>query len=132
MRRKNKPQTRQLWWLGIPPKYRGAVWELSLPDELNITPELFSIFSAHAKQNREQVRQHLCDSIYQQMVKEGKSLGREDTASLIPLDLPRLCNAFVNNVTELSLLCSSSIRLTDRITIYYEKYWKRMCAIALI
>lgn len=65
---------KQLWFYGIPPRLRGLLWELLLPNDLTITSELYQIFLAHA-----------------QRAKEAKTntLGKEDTAELIELDLPR-------------------------------------------
>ena len=38
-----------MWWQGIPPSIRGKVWMMAIGNELNITPELFEIFLARAK-----------------------------------------------------------------------------------
>jgi len=69
---KSLAKTRQLWWNGFPPSVRGELWELGIGNELNITSELMHIFGAQSKQ-----------------VLQKESLGREDSAKLIPLDLPR-------------------------------------------
>jgi len=64
-----------MWWYGIPSNLRGKVWNMAMTNELNITPELYQIFYGYAQQAREQ--------------KSKKGLGRESSAQLIPLDLPR-------------------------------------------
>lgn len=81
---------------GIPPRFRGEVWGLSLGNDLNITQELFSIcleraraalsiqkakhYSAHnaAAQTAEQVHNPYL-----------RALGKEDTVELISTDLTR-------------------------------------------
>uniref|UniRef100_S4RB84 Rab-GAP TBC domain-containing protein n=1 Tax=Petromyzon marinus TaxID=7757 RepID=S4RB84_PETMA len=39
-------KVRSLWWEGIPPSVRGWVWQHSIGNQLNITPELYEIFLA--------------------------------------------------------------------------------------
>jgi len=71
---KTSSKTRQYWWQGLPPKFRGKLWELAIGNDLNISKELFEIFGGHAKRARE--------------AKEN-TLGREESVQLILLDLPR-------------------------------------------
>ncbi|XP_061426696.1 TBC1 domain family member 12-like isoform X2 [Lethenteron reissneri] len=43
-------KVRSLWWAGIPPSVRGLVWQRSIGNQLNITPELYEIFLARWKE----------------------------------------------------------------------------------
>lgn len=43
-------KVRSLWWAGIPPSVRGLVWQRSIGNQLNITPELYDIFLARWKE----------------------------------------------------------------------------------
>ncbi|CAL5868416.1 uncharacterized protein PFLUO_LOCUS2641 [Penicillium psychrofluorescens] len=36
-----EPRTRELWWRGIPPRNRGAIWSRALGNELELTEETF-------------------------------------------------------------------------------------------
>lgn len=47
--RKNTRKARDLWWCGIPPAVRGKVWQLAIPNHLNITPQLYHICVERAK-----------------------------------------------------------------------------------
>ncbi|EFA78769.1 RabGAP/TBC domain-containing protein [Heterostelium album PN500] len=58
----------------IPSLSREKAWPLLIGNDLNITPELFSIFGARAERAKQ---------------KGESSLGREGTVTLIQLDLPR-------------------------------------------
>eukprot|EP01132_Coremiostelium_polycephalum_P002162 gene2162-2661_t len=73
--RKNSKKVRDLIALGIPSLVRTKVWTLLIGNDLNITPELFSIFGARAERAKHK--------------SENSSLGREGSVSLIHLDLPR-------------------------------------------
>jgi hypothetical protein len=42
-----------VWKVGIPPRVRAKVWPLAVANALMITPELFTIFGAHAKKARD-------------------------------------------------------------------------------
>ena len=44
-----------MWWNGLPPSIRGRLWDLAIPNELNVTKDLFEIFAQHAKSAREQL-----------------------------------------------------------------------------
>lgn len=39
-----------MWWCGLPPAVRGKVWQLAIPNNLNITPQLYHICVERAKQ----------------------------------------------------------------------------------
>ena len=75
-------KTRALWWRGLPPPVRGRVWRLALPNTLHLTPQLYQILVARA---RDQLQAGL----------SGLGLGREETLQLIRLDVsrtfPNLC-----------------------------------------
>ncbi|KAK5584183.1 hypothetical protein RB653_005791 [Dictyostelium firmibasis] len=74
-KRKGTKKCREMVLQGIPSLVRSKVWPLLIGNDLNITPELFSIFGARAERAKQK--------------SEAKSLGREKTVSLIHLDLPR-------------------------------------------
>jgi len=74
-KRKGTKKVRELVCQGIPSLVRSKVWPLLIGNDLNITPELFSIFGARAERAKQRT--------------ESNSLGREGTVSLIHLDLPR-------------------------------------------
>ncbi|KAF2068609.1 hypothetical protein CYY_010066 [Polysphondylium violaceum] len=74
-KRKGTKKARELVCQGIPSLVRSKVWPLLIGNDLNITPELFSIFGARAERAKQRT--------------ESNSLGREGTVSLIHLDLPR-------------------------------------------
>lgn len=74
--RKNK-RVRQLAWIGIPPSVRGSVWKLMVGNALLISPELFRVYTEHAKEAH-------CHS-----EEDANSTHKYATVKLIPLDLPR-------------------------------------------
>ncbi|KAM9968471.1 hypothetical protein ACTFIW_002909 [Dictyostelium discoideum] len=74
-KRKGTKKCREMVLQGIPSLVRSKVWPLLIGNDLNITPELFSIFGARAERAKQK--------------SEARSLGREKTVSLIHLDLPR-------------------------------------------
>lgn len=41
--RRSHKKCRELWWQGLPSCVRGKVWKLAIGNDLNITPELYSI-----------------------------------------------------------------------------------------
>ncbi|EGG23720.1 RabGAP/TBC domain-containing protein [Cavenderia fasciculata] len=73
-KKKSTKKVRDLIYQGIPSLARSKVWPLIIGNDLNITPELFSIFGARAERAKQ---------------KGDASLGREGTVTLIQLDLPR-------------------------------------------
>eukprot|EP01133_Synstelium_polycarpum_P008376 gene8376-9845_t len=73
-KKKSTKKVRELILQGIPSHVRSKVWPLLVGNDLNITPELFSIFGARAERAKQ---------------KGDASLGREGTVTLIHLDLPR-------------------------------------------
>ncbi|EGC36346.1 hypothetical protein DICPUDRAFT_47207 [Dictyostelium purpureum] len=74
-KRKGTKKLRDLVLQGIPSLVRSKVWPLLIGNDLNITPELFSIFGLRAERAKQK--------------SEANSLGREGSVSLIHLDLPR-------------------------------------------
>ncbi|KYQ91551.1 RabGAP/TBC domain-containing protein [Tieghemostelium lacteum] len=74
-KRKDSKKVRDLVFQGIPSLVRSKVWPLLIGNDLNITPELFTIFGARAERAKQK--------------SESSSLGREGSVSLIHLDLPR-------------------------------------------
>jgi hypothetical protein len=48
-------QYRQLWWTGIPPKVRGAVWKTAIGNELEISEATFNVALETA---RSKIREH--------------------------------------------------------------------------
>ncbi|XP_023337041.1 TBC1 domain family member 12 [Eurytemora carolleeae] len=42
-------RTQNLWWKGLPPPVRGRVWKLALDNQLNLTPQLYSILVTRAR-----------------------------------------------------------------------------------
>lgn len=37
-----EPRTRELWWRGIPPRNRGALWKRAIGNELELSEETFT------------------------------------------------------------------------------------------
>ena len=81
------------WWRGLPPKVRGEVWKLCVPNDLNITEDLYGIFLEHAKKKLQ-----IHDSVFSQKVESETDLplhllqtlkGREDTLESIKYDIAR-------------------------------------------
>lgn len=125
--RRYQGRTRKLWKAGVPPRIRPQVWELAIGNNLQITPELFSIFQAKAIETRaamkeQQKLEHLAHvnnantknyesnpeyssegtprstdehgDLYlnkadANKVAKGREVSREESASLIELDLSR-------------------------------------------
>ncbi|VDK84781.1 unnamed protein product [Litomosoides sigmodontis] len=100
---------RDLWWRGIPSKVRGHVWFLAIGNDLNLTPELYEICVARAKQQAftttvntqhnasspsvvgfVDVDQRFIPSVFPKANCHMHSpLGRESTLELIHLDVSR-------------------------------------------
>ncbi|XP_017876688.1 TBC1 domain family member 14-like [Ceratina calcarata] len=40
---RNAKKVRELWWRGLPPSVRGKVWKLAIPNNLNVTANLYNI-----------------------------------------------------------------------------------------
>ncbi|VDK89028.1 unnamed protein product [Onchocerca ochengi] len=106
--RKDRKYCRDLWWRGIPSKVRGHVWSLAIGNELNVTPELYEICVARARQyafalttTRQcgtnssvtgsiDVDQRFIPPIYSKADTDvEKPIGRESTLELIHLDISR-------------------------------------------
>uniref|UniRef100_A0A146M8P5 TBC1 domain family member 14 n=1 Tax=Lygus hesperus TaxID=30085 RepID=A0A146M8P5_LYGHE len=45
---RNQKRTQELWWQGIPPCVRGKIWKLAIPNDLNLTHDLFFICLSRA------------------------------------------------------------------------------------
>ncbi|GAM28827.1 hypothetical protein SAMD00019534_120030, partial [Acytostelium subglobosum LB1] len=71
---KSLKKVREMIYQGIPSVSREKAWPLLIGNDLNITPELYSIFRLRAERAKH---------------KGDLSLGREGTVTLIHLDLPR-------------------------------------------
>ena len=50
--KKDTKSTRTMVYLGIPPAVRGKVWPVMIGNQLQITPELYRIFTGHARLRR--------------------------------------------------------------------------------
>ena len=81
------------WWRGLPPKVRGEVWKLCVPNDLNVTEDLYGIFLEHAKKKLQ-----IHDSVFSQKVESDTDVplhllqtlkGREDTLESIKYDIAR-------------------------------------------
>ncbi|XP_033632900.1 TBC1 domain family member 14-like [Asterias rubens] len=87
---KGNKKTRDMWWQGIPPSIRGKVWMLAIGNELNITPELFEIFLARAKDRIKVFSEPDIED-----AEEVHEASREDSVDVIRLDVsrtfPHLC-----------------------------------------
>jgi hypothetical protein len=44
-----EPRTRELWWRGVTPRCRGAVWQRAINNELSLTPESYQKALQRAK-----------------------------------------------------------------------------------
>ncbi|GAM38458.1 hypothetical protein TCE0_033f09196 [Talaromyces pinophilus] len=44
-----EPRTRELWWRGVTPRCRGAVWQRAISNELSLTPESYQKALQRAK-----------------------------------------------------------------------------------
>uniref|UniRef100_A0A0R3RKN5 Rab-GAP TBC domain-containing protein n=1 Tax=Elaeophora elaphi TaxID=1147741 RepID=A0A0R3RKN5_9BILA len=109
---KDSKHCRDLWWRGIPSKVRGHVWSLAFGNELNLTPELYEICVARARQHAFattmtaqcgasgcsgflDVDQRVTLSIFPKVIcfstdnDMEKPIGRESTLELIHLDVSR-------------------------------------------
>uniref|UniRef100_A0A915PDU6 Rab-GAP TBC domain-containing protein n=1 Tax=Setaria digitata TaxID=48799 RepID=A0A915PDU6_9BILA len=106
---KDSKDCRDLWWRGIPSKVRGHVWFLAIGNELNLTPELYEICVARARQHATTVitehRSNTSDSAaikFEDIDKRFipnvfpkanndviRHIGREGTLDLIHLDVSR-------------------------------------------
>ncbi len=79
-----------MWWQGIPPSIRGKVWMMAIGNELNITPELFEIFLARAKDRIKVFSEPDIED-----AEEVHEASREDSVDVIRLDVsrtfPHLC-----------------------------------------
>ncbi|KAI5280461.1 hypothetical protein KEM54_003692, partial [Ascosphaera aggregata] len=51
-----EPQTRDLWWRGIAPRSRGAVWQRAIGNELALTSESYKKALDRAKEARTRIR----------------------------------------------------------------------------
>ncbi|VDN35431.1 unnamed protein product [Gongylonema pulchrum] len=101
---KDTKRCHELWWRGIPSKVRGQVWSLVIGNELNLTPELYEICVARARQHFATVASDLrgsegdtaafasVESNQQRPfypVLQSGDMGREGTLELIHLDISR-------------------------------------------
>ncbi|MCP9258989.1 TBC1 domain family member 12 [Dirofilaria immitis] len=106
---KDRKHCRELWWRGIPSKVRGHVWSLAIGNELNLTPELYKICVARARQHAfvatmagqysatnsavtafTDVDRRFIPSIFPKVDTDmEKLIGRESTLELIHLDISR-------------------------------------------
>jgi len=90
-------KTRDLWWRGLPPSVRGKVWRQALDNQLNLTPQLYSILKTRAQTQIEawqgQPRPQAQDPAPPSSVPASPC--REETLELIALDVsrtfPQLC-----------------------------------------
>ncbi|CAI7585507.1 unnamed protein product [Penicillium glandicola] len=48
----HEPRIRELWWRGIPPRNRGAIWKRAIGNELELTEETFTKALRRAKELR--------------------------------------------------------------------------------
>eukprot|EP00111_Clytia_hemisphaerica_P016153 TCONS_00047804-protein len=85
---KSTRKVRDLWWAGVPPSVRGKVWSLAIGNDLNITKELFQIFSANA---RDRIRNQKNPEPVANLHDSESSLvvSKENTVGLITLDVSR-------------------------------------------
>uniref|UniRef100_H3DRG6 TBC1 domain family member 14 n=1 Tax=Tetraodon nigroviridis TaxID=99883 RepID=H3DRG6_TETNG len=87
-------RVRELWWQGVPPSVRGRVWSLAVGNELNITPELFHICLARAKE-RGRGSTALAPGTEGKGAADAGPSDRESSLELIKLDIsrtfPHLC-----------------------------------------
>ncbi|KAJ5915546.1 hypothetical protein N7466_011479 [Penicillium verhagenii] len=57
-----EPRTRELWWRGIPPRNRGAMWKRALGNELSLTDESFTKALQRAKDLRSKTEKEPSES----------------------------------------------------------------------
>ncbi|KAJ5938173.1 hypothetical protein N7454_004515 [Penicillium verhagenii] len=57
-----EPRTRELWWRGIPPRNRGAMWKRALGNELSLTDESFTKALQRAKDLRSRIEKEPSES----------------------------------------------------------------------
>ncbi|ELU01805.1 hypothetical protein CAPTEDRAFT_224494 [Capitella teleta] len=93
-------KTRELWWNGIPSSVRGKVWKLAIGNDLNLTPELYEICLARAKDRIKLMREAAASGQYNSDTDSLCSFSdavpsREGSLDLIRLDVsrtfPQLC-----------------------------------------
>lgn len=89
---KKTRKVRDLWWAGVPPSVRGKVWSLAIGNDLNITKELFQIFSLDAS---ERIRTRSNPRPAPSPPESSLGVTKENTIGLITLDVsrtfPNLC-----------------------------------------
>lgn len=73
-----EPRTRELWWRGITPRSRGAVWQRAIGNELALTEESF----VKALERAEQLRSKTGDGY--KWAHERFAAIRKDAASAFP------------------------------------------------
>lgn len=84
--RKNTKKTKELWWSGLPPAVRGKVWQLAIPNNLSITPQLYHICVERAKQRL----------IEAKLRKNGYKLDKGDNKNMLT-DQTRYCNGDIKH-----------------------------------
>ncbi|KAJ5628171.1 hypothetical protein N7490_010399 [Penicillium lividum] len=57
-----EPRTRELWWRGIPPRNRGAMWKRALGNELSLTDDSFTKALKRARDLRSKTEQEPSES----------------------------------------------------------------------
>lgn len=85
---------RELWWQGLPSCVRGRVWEMAIGNDLNITPQLYSIMVQRSVDKLVSLSE--CGSMASQEDMTNSDSGdQEVTIDLIRLDVsrtfPHLC-----------------------------------------
>lgn len=77
------PQTRELWWRGIPSRDRGAVWCKAIGNELEITPKTFETALRRAKEVEGDVAKSPTDEGEERSSHQFTAIGRDiDTIAL--------------------------------------------------
>nr|XP_045597853.1 TBC1 domain family member 14-like [Procambarus clarkii] len=84
---------RELWWQGLPSCVRGKVWKLAIGNDLNITPQLYSIMVQRSVEKLMSLSE--CGSMVSQEDVTSDCDDLEGTIDLIRLDVsrtfPHLC-----------------------------------------
>ncbi|XP_042225776.1 TBC1 domain family member 14-like isoform X2 [Homarus americanus] len=78
---------RELWWQGLPSCVRGKVWKLAIGNDLNITPQLYSIMVQRSVEKLLSLSE--CGSMASQEDVTSDCGDQEGTIDLIRLDVSR-------------------------------------------
>lgn len=101
-----EPRTRELWWRGITPRSRGAVWKRAIGNELALTDDSFSKALERADQLRAKSKQ---DGDGHKWVNQRFEAIRRDAATAFPA---------LNLFTEGAPLNETLVQVLDAYSMY--------------